>query len=53
MFKQVKDLALPATLAVVGVQGSAFLGIKNPWAQIAAAIVGAGIGLAIANAVGK
>ena len=50
---KVTKFALPATLAVVGVQAAAFFGAKNPWAQIALAIVGAGVGLAAADALGK
>jgi hypothetical protein len=46
-----KHLVLPATLAYAGVRGSEALGITSIWLQIAAGILGAGLGLAIAKAV--
>ena len=44
-----KHLVLPATLAYAGVRGSMALGVTNTFLQIAAGIVGAGLGLMIAK----
>ncbi len=46
-----KNLVLPATLAYAGVRGSMAFGVTNTWAQIAFGILGAGLGLAIAQRV--
>jgi len=45
-------LALPATLAYAGARASTVLGTTNTLLQIATGILGAGIGLAIAEAIG-
>lgn len=43
--EQVKALALPAALAVVGVRASAMFGVKGQIGQIVASVIGAGAGI--------
>lgn len=47
----IKKFGVPATLAVAGVKASELAGLTKVWQQIAAAIVGAGVGLFIASKV--
>lgn len=47
----VKTLALPATLAVLAANLTSLVGFKSPYAALAAAIVGAGFGIAAAHAI--
>jgi peptidoglycan/xylan/chitin deacetylase (PgdA/CDA1 family) len=47
----IKKYGVPATLAVAGVKASELAGFTKAWQQIAAAIVGAGVGLFIASKV--
>jgi len=46
-----KKFGVPATMAVAGMKASELAGFSKAWQQIAAAIVGAGIGLYIASKV--
>lgn len=47
--EMIKKFGPGAVLAVAGVKASELVGLTKPWQQIAAAIVGAGLGLFAAS----